>query len=73
VLGPAEAVFQPLPPHSGQAAGPAWGDEVWGDDVLIAEMPLDEARFAETLFTDIWAIQTLFKKKRLAPPSVVHD
>jgi hypothetical protein len=55
-FGTAEAVFQPLPPHSGQTAGPAWDDkvwddEVWGDEVLIADALLAETLLAEILFT----------------------
>ena len=62
----AETVFQPLPPHSGQASGAAWGGEVWGEEVLIVEMLLDETRFAETLFTDTWLTQTFSEWKRFA-------
>jgi hypothetical protein len=60
--GLAEAVFQPLPPHNGQASEAARGDEVWGDEVLIAAMPLDETRFAEDLFTDIWLTETFSRR-----------
>jgi hypothetical protein len=64
-LGPAETVFQPLPPHSGQASEGAWGDDVWESGVLIVETLLDDVRFAENLFTD-WLTQTFFKTKHLA-------
>jgi hypothetical protein len=50
-LGPAAAVFQPLPPHNGQASGAAWGDEACGSEVLIADTLLTEILLAEILFT----------------------
>jgi hypothetical protein len=53
---PAETVFQPLPPHNGQASGAArddevLGEEVCGDEVLIADALLTETLLAEILFT----------------------
>jgi len=52
-LGPAETVFQPLPPHNGQASGAASRDEVWGEEVLIADALLTETLLTEFRFTHI--------------------
>src|SRR5580658_1709706 len=56
--GPAETVFQPLPPHNGQASEASLGDEVGGKD-LTADALLIETRLAEILFT-----RTLSRRQR---------
>src|SRR6202161_561100 len=57
--GPAETVFQPLPPHNGQASGRASRDEVWGEEVLIAD-----ALLIETLLTEFQFTHTLSRSQR---------